>query len=511
MKGKIFMNKSIWVESVINNKEEYSKLDESIETDIVIIGGGLTGLTSAYYLAKEGKDLIILEKNKICNHTSGNTTAKITSQHGLFYNYLINSIGEKQAKQYLAANEKAIKNIKKIIDEENIDCDFEEQDAYVFTQKEEDLNEIKKEVKAVNSIGFKSEFIEKIELPLDNVLGAIKFKGQAQFNPYKYSTGLANSIEKYGGKIYEDSKVIDIKKSGEKYTVKTEGGEVVANKVILASHYPIITFPGYYFMKMYQETSYLIAVETSEELFNGMYISSEEPTISFRTAIFNGKKVLLVGGMKHKTGAKIDLKDAYNELEKVAKTIYPDAKVIYSWNTEDCISLDKIPYIGEFSNLMPNVYVATGYKKWGMTTSNLAANIITDKILGKENQYEEVFKSTRLKPIKNYEELGNMVKEVSYSLIFNKLKTENNTINSINPEDGKIVEIDKSKVGIYKDKNGNIYAVKPYCTHLGCELSWNNLDKTWDCPCHGSRFNYDGKSIYDPSIKDLETFNIENP
>ena len=261
-------------------------------------------------------------------------------------------------------------------------------------------------------------------------------------------------------------------------------------------------------MKMYQETSYLIAVETKGKLFEGMYINSEEPSISLRTALCNGKRILIVGGMKHKTGAKINLEEAYKHLEKVARDLYPDSKVLYEWNTEDCITLDKIPYIGEFSNLMPNVFVGTGYKKWGMTSSNIAANIITDKILGKENKYEEVFNSTRLKPIKNYEELTNMVKEVSYSLVINKLKKMDEYINDIKKDTGKIVEINNKKVGIYRDKEGKIYAIKPYCTHLGCELSWNNLDKTWDCPCHGSRFDYKGKNIYDPAIKDLEILNI---
>ena len=239
-----------------------------------------------------------------------------------------------------------------------------------------------------------------------------------------------------------------------------------------------------------------------------MYINSENPTVSLRTAKYGDKRILLVGGMDHKTGAKIDLSNSYKRLEEVAKQIYPDAKVLYRWNTEDCIPLDKIPYIGEFSNLWPNVYVGTGYKKWGMTSSNVAANIIVDKILGEESVYEDVFKSTRLKPIKNYEELGNMIKEVSYSAIINKLEKIDEYIKDVKQGEGKIVEVGSKKVGVYRNEEGKTYVVKPYCTHLGCELSWNNLDKTWDCPCHGSRFTFEGKSIYDPSMKDLERFNI---
>lgn len=517
------MDQSYWISSWIENKKQYPKLQKEETAEIAIIGGGLTGLTTAYYLTKAGKDVILVEKDSICNHTSGNTTAKITSQHGLFYNYLLQSVGKEQAKQYLEANETAIQKIENIIKEENIECDFERQDAYVFTQKQEEVEKIKKEVEALEYLGFHSEFVETIEVPIKEkqkeekedkiniqkkVLGAIKFKNQAQFNPCLYAQGLASKIEERSGKIYENSKVIDIKKEGKGYEIQTEEGKLKAEKVVIASHYPIISLPGFYFMKMYQATSYLIAVETKEPLFQGMYINSEDPTISLRTAKWGEKRLLLVGGMDHKTGAKIDLKNSYQRLEEVAKQLYPDSKVLFRWSTEDCIPLDKIPYIGLFSNLWQNVYVGTGYKKWGMTSSNVAANIITDKILGKENPYEEVFQSTRLKPIKNYEELGNMLKEVGHSAILNKLEKIEEYTKDVKQGEGKIVEIEGKKVGAYRDKQGKLYVVKPYCSHLGCELSWNNLENTWDCPCHGSRFTYEGISIYDPAIKDLERYEI---
>jgi len=507
---------SYWNNSV--EKKDYETLKEDIKTQVCVIGGGLTGLTTAYYLSKEGIDVVLVEKSKICSHTSGNTTAKITSQHGLFYKYLIDSVGEKQAKQYLKANEKAIKNIEKIINEENIECNFEKQDAYVYTQKNEELQKIKDEVKALHSIGFDSKYVTKVEAPIQ-ILGAIKFENQAQFNPVKYAKGLADAISARSGRIYENTKIIDVKNESGQYKIITEKGNIIETKnVVLATHYPIINVPGFYFLKMYQETSYIVAVDPKErkieneiidiqkDLFTGMYINSESPTLSLRTTE-NG--LVLFGGMNHKTGAKIDLQNSYKWLEEQARKIYPNCEVKYRWNTEDCISLDKIPYIGEFSNLMPNVYVSTGYKKWGMTTSNVAANIITDKILGKENKYEEVFRATRLKPIKNYEELGNMVKEVGNSLILNKIKEPKEYLGDLKVDEGKIVEIEGEKLGAYKNKDGKIYIVKPVCTHLGCELSWNNLDKTWDCPCHGSRFTYEGISIYDPSIKNLDSLYIE--
>ena len=500
---------SYWIDSYPDILENHQKLDKNIETDICIVGAGITGITCAYYLSKQGFKVVVLDKDKIANHTTGHTTAKITSQHGLFYKYLINSFSKEFAKEYLEANELAISNIKNIIDTENIDCDFEKQDAYVFTKDENDLEKIKNEVDAVNSLGFNAEFTTTIPLPIKNVLGAIKFPNQAQFHPRKYIAGLVKSILSNNGEIYEDSKVYDIEKNTNHYITYTKNNKISSKYVILASHYPIINAPGFYFLKMYQETSHIIGIETNEPLFNGMYINSESPTISYRTVNYNGKRLVLVGGFEHKTGSKIDLSNAYSFLEKNAKELYPDAKILYRWNTQDCVSLDKIPYIGEFSNLMPNMYVATGFKKWGMTSSNIAGNIITDKILGKTNPYEDVFLSTRFHPLKNIEELGNLAKEVTYSLTINKLNIPEKTLNSIKNDEGDIIEIDNKKVGIYKDIDGNVFAVKPVCSHLGCELSWNNLDKTWDCPCHGSKFNYKGKSLYDPSIKDLEIYELE--
>ena len=442
------------------------------------------------------------------NILHGNSTAKVTSQHGLFYDYLIKSQGKLKAKQYLDANEQAIKNIENIINQENIDCDFEKQSAYVYATKEEDINKIKDEVKAVKSLGLNAEFVNNLEIPI-KTLGAIEFKNQAKFNPCKYAQGLIDVI---GNKseIFENTKVVDLKSNDKRYEIITEDGKKVISKyVVIATHYPIINIPGYYFLKMYQSMSYVIGVETNEKLFDGMYISNDTPSLSLRTATYKDKRLLIIAGLDHKTGEKKNLSQNYKTLEDIAKRYYPDSKVVYTWCTQDCISLDKIPYIGEFSNLLPNVYVATGYKKWGMTTSNVAANIIVNKILGRKNQYEDVFTATRLKPIKNYQEMGNIIKEVNKSLVIEKLKIPKEKIQDIKKEQGGIIEFNGEKIGIYKDKSDKIYAVKPVCSHLGCELSWNNLENTWDCPCHGSRFTYDGKSIYDPSIKNLERINLE--
>ena len=542
--------KSCWIDSV-KEKNKFDALEENIKTDICIIGGGLAGLSTAYNLSKYKIRTVLLEKDEICKQTSGNSTAKITSQHGLLYKYLTDSKGKDFARKYYEANEEAIRTIKNIIDKEKIACDFEYQPAYVFTQKVQELEKIKDEVEAVNNFGGNAKFIEakdieinklnsvdyvenkgaklkisgdniekeNLDLERDNVkermrevlpikaIAGIKFENQAQFNPFKYGNAIAKICSDSGIKIFEHSKVVDVdtEDDGDYYVITLENGcKVKAKYIVITTKYPIVNIPGFYFMKMYQSTSYGIAMQTKKQLFEGMYISSEEPTISLRTAKFGDENLLIVVGFDHKTGAQIDLSNSYKYLEEVAKSLCPKGKIRYHWNTEDCIALDKIPYIGNFSSMWDNAYVATGFNKWGITTSIIAAKIITDKILGVKNEYEEIFKATRLEPIKNIKEVTNMVKESVNSLLVKKLEMPQEEANQIQNGEGKIVEINGQKIGIYKDNEGEIYKINPICKHLGCELSWNNLDKTWDCPCHGSRYDYKGNLIYGPSVKKLD-------
>lgn len=500
---------SLWLNSV-KNVNKFPQLTNNEETEICVIGAGIFGLTCAYYLSKLGFKVTVLEKDEIAEKTTGNTTGKITSQHGLFYDYLINSYGKRFAINYLEANEKAIENIKEIINTENINCDFEVKNNYIYTTNSSEVKSIKKEVSAVESLGFPCEFVTKTGLPFE-IAGAICFKNQAQFHPLKYITGLCNSISSNGGKIYTNTVATNVEKNYDSsYVVSTKNNIVKCKYVIIATHYPFINFPGLYFTKMYQSTSYIIAIDAKKTLFNGMYINSTNPIFSYRTAKYEGKELLLIGGGDHKTGQPSCYKDTYGILEQEAKKYYPNCEVLFRWNTRDCISLDKIPYVGQYSILMPNVFVGTGFKKWGMTSSNVAANIIVDKICGKNNKYESTFKSLRLKPIKNRDEFKNMVVQSSNSLFFDKLKSPNMSFDEIQNDSGSIIEINNEKVGVYKSPDGKIFAVKPVCTHLGCLLSWNDVDKTWDCPCHGSRFDFQGRNLYDPAFKNLETYDINS-
>lgn len=499
---------SLWLDSV-KNTDKFDILSQDIETDVCIIGAGIFGITCAYYLSKLGYKVAILEKDNLATKTTAFTTGKITSQHGLFYDYLINSYGENFARDYLESNEKAIENIKNIIDAEKIKCDFEYQNSFVYTTKKSELSSIEKEVSAVNRLSFDCDFVTKTGLPFE-IEGAICFKNQAQFNPLKYVHSLCNKVISNNGKIYTHTTASDIKNDQDTYLVYTNRNIVKAKFVIVATHYPFLKISGLYFTKMYQSTSYIIAIDPKKTLSTGMYINASEPIYSFRTSKYNGRNILLIAGSDHKSGHPTSYQDSYGILEKEARKYYPNCEVLYKWNTEDCISLDKIPYIGSYSFSMPNVFVGTGFKKWGMTSSNIAANIIVDKIRNKTNKYEYIYRSSRLKPIKNIDEFKNIMVQSTNSLLLDKLKSSNMPFEKISNDSGSIIEVNNEKVGIYKDTTGNIYAVKPICTHLGCLLSWNDVDKTWDCPCHGSRFNFDGKNLYNPAFKNLEIYDLSD-
>lgn len=497
------MDNSFWIETT--NKTNYPKLEKDTKVDVCVVGGGIVSAITAYLLMNSGLNVCVLEKNRVCTGVTANTTAKITSQHDLFYNYLTNNFDLGFAKQYLNSNEEAISLIKSIIEKENIDCDFEMQDSYVFTTSKQEAEKIKTEIDVVNKLGLNAEYLTKIPLPVKDIVAAVKFPNQAQFHARKYVLKLFDIVSKNGVKIYENSKVTEIKHNSDNYTISTDLATVTAKYVVIATHYPIKNFPGFYFLKMYQSKSYAIAVDTKEELFPGMYINSWDPVISFRTVPYNNSRLLIVVGSDHKTGATdVNIEDSFKNLENYIRNIYPNMEVKYRWSTEDCITLDKVPYIGEFSNLYNNMYIATGFKKWGMTLSHVAGKIIADKILGKESEYSKIYTATRLQPIKNIKEFGNMLKQSTYSLVINKTKAPLNSLDDITNGNGGIIEYNSKKIGVYKDDSGKIYAVKPICKHLGCELSWNNLEKTWDCPCHGSRYDYMGNIITEPTKENLD-------
>lgn len=429
---------SLWEQT--SERPSFPTLDGDISTDVLIIGGGMAGVLCAYALHRAGVPYVLVEAETVCSGITKNTTAKITSQHGLIYDKLIKKFGVERAKQYLDANEAALQTYRELC--RNIDCDFEEKSAYTYSL--DDPRKIERELYAMQKLGFPAEFADKLPLPFRSA-GAVMFPHQAQFHPLKFVSGIAKGLN-----ICEHTRVRELVGT----TAVTNRGRIRAEKVIVATHFPFLNKHGSYFLKLYQHRSYVIALQNAPDV-EGMYLGEAQAGMSFR----NYKDLLLVGGGDHRTGKK---GGAWRELRAFAERHYPQAHEKYFWAAQDCMSLDGVPYIGPYSASTKDLYVATGFNKWGMTTSMVSAMILSDMVRGKENPYAEGFSPSRsiLHP----------------QLAVNGFET---MISLLTPTPKR-------------------------CPHLGCALKWNSVEHTWDCPCHGSRFTEDGRLIDNPATGDLK-------
>ena len=428
---------SLWEQT--SGHTGFGHLEQDAKTDVLIIGGGIAGVLCAYLLHQAGVLYLLLEAETIGGGITKNTTAKITSQHGLIYDKLIRKFGAGQAKQYLDANEAALQKYRELC--RGMDCDFEEKTAYVYSLN--DRRKIERELDALEKLGVPGEFTDRLPLPFP-VAGAVRYPNQAQFHPLKWIAAISKSLH-----ICEHTPVRELIGT----TAVTDSGKVAAKAVIVATHFPFLNKHGSYFLKLYQHRSYVIALENAPDV-DGMYVDEAQEGMSFR----NARDLLLVGGGGHRTGKR---GGAWRELREFARRYYPGATEKYQWATQDCMSLDGVPYIGPYSSSTSNLYVATGFNKWGMTSSMVSAMLLSDLVQGKTNPFAEVFSPSRtvLRP----------------QLVVNGFE---------------------AAVGL-------LAPTTKRCPHMGCALKWNSQEHTWDCPCHGSRFTKKGKCIDNPATGDL--------
>lgn len=430
--------KSIWNGST--EIPNFQRLGGTRNTDVLIIGGGLAGVLCAYFLKQKGVECILAEGGKICSGTTANTTAKITSQHGLIYHKLFKKLGAEKASMYLYANQNAVEEYNKLC--RNIDCNYEIKDNYVYSLDDRSL--LEKEINSLSKIGYKADFKNNLPLPFETV-GAVKFSNQAQFNPLKFVSELCKDLN-----IFENTFIYEIRDN----RALTDSGEINAKKIIVTTHFPFINKHGSYFLKLYQHRSYAIALENSPQI-NGMYVDENKKGMSFR----NYGKYLILGGGSHRTGKK---GGSWNEIRDAAARFYPESNEKFHWAAQDCMSLDSIPYIGHYSKRMNDLYVATGFNKWGITSSMVSAMLLSDMVVGKKPDWAEVFNPSR--------------SIITPQLAVNAFEA---TVNLLTPSTKR-------------------------CPHLGCALKWNSAEHSWDCPCHGSRFSSDGILLENPSTGNIK-------
>lgn len=497
---------SFWMSSTTNI--DYPVLDEDLKIDVAIVGGGITGILCAYWLNKEGVKTAVIEADRILQGTTGHTTAKITSQHGLIYNKIKTQISEEFARQYADANQTAIRMYETIAKEMNIDCDFIPQSAYVYTLEDQYINKIVDETNIASTLGIKATYLEELPLPL-SVKAAVRFDNQAQFHPRKFLLALAKKITDNGVQIFEQSRIVDIEENNGYVLITSQGKKISAQKVIIASHYPFYNKHGLYFTRIYPERSYIIAIKAKENYPGGMYITAEDPGRSLRSQPSDDGELIFVVGEHHKTGQGEDTTKHYEALVDFATQTFTVEDIPYRWSTQDCMTLDDIPYVGHFTSNTPNLYIATGYGKWGMTNSMASSMILRDIIIDGKSAWQDVYNPSRetiAASAKNFvvENLN-----VASELIEGKLSSLPQEV-EIKPGEGKIIKANGQRAGAYRDEQGTLHLVDTTCTHMGCELQWNSAEKSWDCPCHGSRFSYEGDVIEGPALRPLDIHNEVN-
>lgn len=427
---------SIWQATQLPH---FPQLPGDAKTDVLIIGGGMAGVLCAYSLKQAGVHCTVVEANRIGQGVTKGTTAKVTSQHGLIYRSLMDRFGAETAGLYLEANESAVQSLRKLC--QDADCGWEDQNSFLYSSG--DREALETELNALHSLHFPAEFEEQLPLPFSTA-GAVKFPHQGQFHPFSFLREITGKL-----RIYEKTPVREMTK----FYAVTDQGKIFADSFIVATHFPFLNKHGSYFMKLYQQRSYVLALENVPKP-DGMYRDAAEQGLSFR---HHGDSLLLGGG-GHRTGMP---SGGWKNLEAAAREFYPEAKITHRWAAQDCMTLDGIPYIGQYSKNTPNLYVATGFNKWGMTSSMVSANILTNLVQRKPDPYSSIFSPSRSIL---HRQLGiNLLESAKHIMTFST----------------------------------------PRCPHMGCALKWNPQEHSWDCPCHGSRFEEDGKLIDNPATGDL--------
>ncbi|NUN66550.1 FAD-dependent oxidoreductase [Pseudanabaena biceps] len=491
---------SFWIDSTPTTT--YPSLENRVSVDVAIIGGGIVGLTAATLLKKAGKTVAVIESRQVAAGVSGHTTAKVTALHQLIYADLIKQIGEQKARLYAESNQAGVEQVATFVAEEQIDCDFSRQSSYTFAEPDSELDQIKDEVEAAHKLGLPATFVTETSLPFA-IAGAIKLDNQAQFHVRKYLLHLAKNITGDGSYLFENTRVQKVDEGDSCYVV-TDLGVITAKDVIVATNLPILNL-GLFFAKTYPERSYIVGAKIDPANAPvGMYIGSGESSHSLRTTPYEDGLLLLVGGEGHKVGTVTNTEECYQKLESYGRDRFGIDTFAYRWSNQDMVSFDKLPYIGNLTPFNKHIYVATGFSLWGMSKGTMSGMILSDLILGKDNPYTELYDSLRATPFVTVESVKQEANVVTHWIGDRFKGLLSNSFNEVAKGEGKLLTVDNEKVAAYRDELGTVHAVSATCTHLGCIVSWNSAERSWDCACHGARYSCDGKVIQGPAVKDLE-------
>ncbi|MFL5886485.1 MAG: FAD-dependent oxidoreductase [Thermoleophilaceae bacterium] len=492
---------SLWVAT--GPATSYPALDRPLATEVLVVGGGITGLVTALLLRREGFDVTVIDQHRLGTGVTGYTTAKVSSLHQLVYAQFASRFGEDGARTYAQANQTGLERIAALCEELAIDCDFRRRTNYTYAATADDTSDIDAEADAATAAGLTARRVDDVPLPFPTH-GAVRLEDQAEFHPIKFVAGLAKALEREGCRIFEHTRATSLH-DGEPCRVETTGGLVTAERVVVATHFP---FPdrALFFARVHAERSYCIAAPLRGAALDGMFISASSPTRSIRCHPIDGRELLIVGGESHKVGQGGPTTPRYRALETFAREHFDIDPVAYRWSTQDNYSADGAPLVGKLTPRSRRTWTATGFRKWGLAMGAAAAEMIADEIAGRESRWGAFFDTNRITPIASAPELIKENANVGFHFVADRLtRRSSDSLDGLEPGEGKVASRHGRQVAISRDPDGVVHTLSARCTHMGCIVAWNDAERTWDCPCHASRFAADGSVLQGPAVSPLES------
>jgi glycine/D-amino acid oxidase-like deaminating enzyme/nitrite reductase/ring-hydroxylating ferredoxin subunit len=497
-------HESLWVATSAHT--EYPALAGDVEVDVAVLGGGITGITTARLLKAEGKTVALLEARRLVSGVSGYTTAKLTHGHSLVYGSLVSRFGVEGGRVYAESNQAAIERIAGLVEELGIDCDFERAANFVYSESAELAEDLEDEAEAARRCGINATITAATDLPFP-VAAAIRVGDQAQFHPRKYLLPVAATIPDDGSHVFELTRARKVRSGEGGCAVETGSGTVRARDVVVATHLPFLD-RGLFFAKAHPMMSYAVSAEIADGAApRGMYISVDRPSRSIRsTPRGEGTRTLVLGGEGHKPGLDSDTERRYAALERTLTERFDAGPVEHRWSAHDYMPVDGVPYIGRLTRHSEHVYVATGFAKWGLTKGTLAAMVLTDLIVGRPNPWASFYDPHRLTPRASTKSFLQENGEVALHFVAGRVKgrASRGELDRLAPGEGRVARIAGRPVAASRDEDGMLRTFSATCTHLGCVVEWNTAERTWDCPCHGSRFGPDGAVLEGPAVDALK-------
>jgi len=496
----------VWLATA--DQPSFPPLDGDLDVDVAVVGGGITGLTTALLLQRDGARVALVEARRVGGGTTGHTTGKVTSQHGLTYASLLERHGEDRARQYAQANQQAVATVADLAASLDVDCGFEPAAAFVYTRTGEARADIEAEHAAALRLGLPATLTADVDLPFPVDL-ALRFDDQGHMHPARYTAALARALAAGGARVVEGTRALDVDEDGDAAVVRTVTGDVRATTVVVATLLPFVDAGGF-FAKARPTRAYGIAVRLRGEAPSGMHIPAEAPVRSTRPWDDDGRPGLVVVGESHPTGEEDPTPGRWGALERWAREHFDVEAVAYRWSSQDYTTVDELPYVGRSPRLDRTV-VATGFRKWGRTNGTAAATILADLVAGRTNAAAEAFDATRIGDLAAVKELVGDNLHVARRLVADRVaRLRADDLATLEPGTGAMVDVDGDAVGAYRAPDGRVEAVSITCTHLGCTLRFNAAETSWDCPCHGSRFATDGAVLDGPAVRPLDRIEVDD-